>query len=610
MLAALKRTASTTVSTFWNRQRIALVAFAIALLAGLLYLPSLRNEFVWDDIILVGNPDIRTLDAAAVKRVFTTNFWDVSDATSGMYRPLTTLSFYTDYHLYGNHPAGFHLTNILLNATVCALVFLVLLEMFSQPGMALIAALWFAAFPMHVQSVAWISGRTDMVATLFALVSLWCYAGWRRTGGAGAAVGSLLGYALALLGKEVAVVLPGVIVVYEMLTRAGDDGSRRGLTHWRLLLGMCVLLVVYFVVRRQLLGASVNALPRVTHGFSQALALTFSIVGHYAYKLVFPFRLEPTADFQPPASFFNPYTLGGIVVVAIVVWSLIRWRHHHAFVFGVAVIACGLAPVVHIVPANVTLAEHFLYFPSFGFAVLVALAVTYLLARQRTVAIAAFAVLLVAFGAATVMGTSAWKDDLTLFEKAVTMSPDNPTAHFDYGVSLAQRARYEEALVEFQRATDLNPVYPDAWSAMGLAEDQLGSTAEGLKHVERAVALDPGDARFMNDLGTMQFKTRQYADAAQTFRRVLELRPRHDHARFNLGLALYQQSDFAGAIHAFDEIANKDADFPNAWFFLAQCHRRTGNHAEAARAARHFLSVHTQNDGLAADARKIAAGEE
>lgn len=597
---------ATTARKPWSSRRIFLAALAVALFAWLLYVPSLGNAFVSDDVILIGSPEIRTLDTATVRRLFTTNFWDVSDATSGMYRPLTTLSFYTDYQLYGNKPAGFHQTNIILNAGVCAMVFLVLLEMFSQPILALVAALWFAAFPMHVESVAWISGRTDVVATFFALVSLWFYVRWRKRGGSATAIVSLLCYALALLGKEVAVVVPGVLLAYELLFRSGDERRKRGPDRWLVPLGVCVLMGAYFAVRRSLLGSSLGALPRFTHGFSQAAALTFSVIAHYTYKLVYPFRLNPTSDFPPPTHFFNVHTLVGIAVVALVVASVIRWRQNRVFVFGVAVIACGLAPVIHIVPANVVLSERFLYFPSFGYAALVALAMTYFLERRRAAAAAVFAAVLIACSAATVMGTLDWKNELTLYTKAVKRSPQSPVAHFNLGLSLGQAGRDQEALAEFRRATELQPNYADAWSAMGRAEDTLGQHAPGLEHCARAVEINPDDTRFLNDLGMMQVRAGEYAAAAQSFRRVLELRPQHSYARFNLGIALYQQGDFAGAIQEFNALPHKDSDFPNAWFFLAECQTRTGDKAAAATSAAHFLSIHTADDAIAARARAIA----
>lgn len=583
------------------------MALAVALFAWLLYLPSVGNEFVWDDVILIGNPEISTLDAPTVKRLFTTNFWDVSDATSGMYRPLTSLSFYTDYQLYGNHPAGFHQTNMLFNAGACALVFVVLLEMFSQPVLALVAALFFAVFPMHVQSVAWISGRTDVIATFFSLLSLWFYVRWRKHGNLIVALGSLLCYALALLGKEVAVVLPAVVLAYELLAGA-QAGPTRAHARWWTLLGLFVLTLLYFVVRHSLFHATAGALPRVTHGFADAVALSFSIAAHYAYKLIWPFRLDPVADFAPPTYFFNRDTMVGVAVVALVVASIVRWKRHTALVFGIAVIVLGLVPVLQIVPGNTVLSERLLYLPSVGYALLLALAVLYFLGRGRTATIATCCALFVACSARTVMGTLVWKNDFALFSHAVTMSPESPIAHFDYGVSLGLKGRKEEAVAEFRRATELDPDYADAWSVMGRTEAELGQHALALEHCARAVEIDPGDARLVNDLGMMQAQAQDYAAAAQSFRRVLELRPRHSYARFNLGIALYQQRDFEGAAREFEALPNKDDEFPNAWFFLAQCQSLLGKTGDAAATASHFLTIHATEDAMTAQARKLAAG--
>jgi tetratricopeptide (TPR) repeat protein len=592
----------------WSARRTIAATLLVAVFAAALYLPSLRNGFVWDDVYLVGNPDVHTLDTATVKRLFTTNFWEVIESQSGMYRPLTALTFLTDYHLNGENAGGFHLTNVVLNALVCALVFLVLLELLAAPVLAFLAALFFAAFPMHVENVAWVSGRTDVIATLFMLASLLCYARWRRRGGIVAPIGAFLCFALALMGKESAVVLPGVVALYELVPRAEFERPASRGRGWFFVAGMIALVIAYLAVRRTLFGSALIFYSRFTQGATQAVALTFSIVAHYAYKLVWPFRLDAESDFYPPNSFWNLHTLVGVVIVAAAVTALVRWRRQRVVVFAIAVLGCGLAPVLNILPLNQVLAERFLYFPSVGYVLLVSLLITSASARWRMPVLATFGALLVACSARTVTRTLDWKDEPTLFQKTVDMSGDNARARGNLGVSLYQREHYPEALAQFQRAVELNPGYAPAWNGMGRTEAKLGKSAEALQHVAHAVELAPDNATFMNSLGIMQMQNRQWAEAAQSFQRVLELRPRHLHARFNRGLALYQQRDFDGAIRELSAVVDKDPEFVNGWFFIAESESQKGDTDAAAKAATKFLSLHTTDDAIAAQARRIAAG--
>ena len=589
-----------------SSRRASIAAACIFLSAAILYLPTLRNQFVWDDVALIENVDIRTLDASTLKRVFTTNFWEATETHSGLYRPLTALSFHVDYQVYRDNAGGFHLTNVLLNAIVCVLVLLVLLELFGRFDVALAAALFFTVFPMHVENVAWVSGRTDILATLLMLASLGCYARWRVNGRAFTLAGTLFFFALALLAKEIAVVFPAVVAVANLLPIAREKQPAPRWKRWGVVLGMLVLVACYFVVRKAVLGSSLLYFSRFTHGFLQAVALSLSTLAHYAYKLLFPFRLDAEADFMPPTRFLNLHTMVGLVIVVGGAYALYRWRRYSAFVFGAGVIACGLAPVLNILPLNQVLAERFLYFPSIGFSLLVALAVVWGLRHWRHVVIGVFVALLMAFAVRTLTRSLDWKDEMTLFQKTVEMSGDNARARTSLGASLYKQGQTEEALREFVKATELNPSYAPGWSGRARAEGDLGRVDDALEDIAVAINLDPDNALLFHHRGVLQFRARQYAEAAESFRRALEIRPRHLHARFNLGLALYQLKDFDGAIREFTALENKDTDFPNAWLFIAESETRRGNRAEAAQAARRFLSVHNTDDALAARARELA----
>lgn len=591
-----------------HTRRVWLSALAIFALAMSVYLPTLRNGFVWDDVALTQNPDVRVLDWPTLERLFTSNYWQATEASSGMYRPLTALSLHTDYRLHGSKPAGYHLTNMLFHAVASALVLLVLLELFGSLEIALLAALLFAVFPMHVENVAWVSGRTDLIAVTFMLLSLWCYARWRSRGTPLMLAGVVVWLVAGLLAKETAIVLPAVVAVAELLPLERGRSRRERMTGAVAAAALFVVALLYLALRKHVLGASLVYFHRFTHGLAQAIALCFSILAHYVYKLVFPFRLDVESDFPPPRNLWNLHVVAGIALLAFACYSIYRWRRHRALVFGMAVIGLGLAPVLNIVPVDQILAERFLYFPSVGYCLLVALAVVSLRRRWRLAVTLAFALFLAACSVRTVMATLDWKDELTLFEKAVAISGDNARARASLGGTLYDLGRYDEALNEYRFAVRLNPSYSRGWAGLARTEGKLGHVTQALTDMQTALDLEPENALYYHSLGLLQFQARDYFSAIGSFRTALQLRPRHFHARFNLGLALYQIGDFEGAVREFTALENKDTDFPNAYFFMAESELRRGNHDEAVKDATHFLSIHRPDDALTTRAREIVAG--
>jgi tetratricopeptide (TPR) repeat protein len=590
----------------WTTKRLILVAAGVFVFASLLYITTLQNTFVWDDLAFVENPAIRSLDGATVKSVFTSNYWAFEEATSSLYRPLSALSLHADYQLYGKSPAGFHLTNVLLNAAVCTLVFLVLVQMFARPDVALMTAVYFAAFPPHVENVAWVSGRTDLIATLLMLATLGCYLRWRRTGGVVALMGVPVFFTTSLLAKELAVILPLLLAVIEFGVLR-EQRSRRSAVFMVVLL--LVIVALYFALRAHVLGSALSQFHRFSGGAVQHVAFSLSILAHYVYKLVLPFHLSAEADFLPPPTFWNLHTLAGLTIVALTALAAIRWHWNAAVVFGVAVLALGLAPVLNILPLNQVMAERFLYFPSLGFALLISLVAAAGAKRWRPVLIV-FALFVAACSARTVVRNFDWKDDLTLFQKTVATNGNNARARANLGGSYYQRERYEEAEKEYRRATELNPQYAAGWGGLAETVGKLGRMDEALEYIQTAIELRPDNVLFRNDLGMLLFRAGDYAGAAESFRRALELSPGHPHARFNLGLALYQQQDYDGAVREFSALNNKETDFANAYFFLAESEARRGNAAKAAHYATEFLSLHAEDDALGRRARELAAPQQ
>ena len=583
------------------------LALLVFLFACILYAPSLHNGFVWDDMnLIVDNQDIGALDGATVQRLFTSNYWAAELERSGLYRPLTALSFHIDHRLYGTHPAGFHLTNLLLNGAVCALVFLVLMQLFAHVPTALMASLVFAAIPLHTENVAWIAGRTDLLAMLWMLASVAIYVHWRRRRSTAGLALALLCFAAALLAKETACILPPLVLLLEFgpvarLSRGrGSPASRVSAT-----LAFFVVAAIYFLVRQHVLGAAVSAFAPFVSGPANTVALSLSIFAHYVYKLIFPFVLNVESDVALPAHVWDLHALVGLAMLAVGGLVVYRWRRRGEVIFAAAVLALGLAPVLNLIPVTQVSAERFLYFPSLGFALFVALAAGSAPARWRRPVLVAFAFLITAYSIRTVARTLDWRDELTLFRKTVAASGDSARAHAALGNALLRQEQYAAAMDEFRRATELSSGYAAGWSGLGRALGKLGRTDEAIANTRKALDIAP-EASMWTRLGILLMQSGDHAGAADSFRRALELRPRNPYARYNLALSLFAQNDYEGTIRELSAMDVAGEEFVPGWYFLAESEARLGRSTDASAHAARFLALYKKDDALTKRARELA----
>jgi tetratricopeptide (TPR) repeat protein len=574
--------------------------------AGLLYLGTLHNDFVWDDrALVVENTEISTFDWPTVEHLFTNHYFDFKATHGGYYRPLSALSLCADVAVYGKQPAGFHLTNLLLNAAVCVLAFLLLVELLGNRFVALMASLLFAAHPLHTENVAWVAGRTDVIAMLCILLSLLGYAVWQRSGRTITLALSVVAFALALLAKEIAIVLPALVVLIATgpFLRGEHPVSRRG----RLLSAVpyVIVAVFYMVVRTRIIGATTSAFIPFAKGIAGTAALSLSILAHYVYKLVYPFRLNAEFEVAVPTTFWNLHTLAGIVMVALCGWASYRWRKRADIIFALGVFAFGVAPVLNIIPIAEVSAERFVYLPSLGFTLVLAVVAAAGLARNRLLTITLCTALLAAWSVRTVLRTHDWHDANTLFTVTAAVASDNARVHANLGSSLYHDGRYDEALAEFTRASQISPNFADAWDGLARVEGALGKKEEAFAAVDKAIALAPEQTDIRNTQGLLYVRFQDYENAVRCFRAILTGHPGSLQARYNLGLALYFQGNNDDAIRELTALDHKDTDFVFAYYYLAKAEARRGDREAAASYASQFLQHYSKDDRFAQDARAM-----
>ncbi len=599
-------------------------ALVVFLAAFALYAGTIGHDFVWDDgDLIVDNPAIRTLDGATLRSMFLENFWSNIQRAGGYYRPLVTLSYHIDYRVHGLDPHGFHLSNVILNAIACALAFLLLRLLSGNTVLGFVAALLFTVHPIHTENVAWVAGRTDLLAALWMFASLILYLLARR-GRTILLAPAMVAFMLALLSKESAACLPLIVALIEFgpfagLATGAPDARERGPGRAiAVTIAFLAVTAAYLLLRRHALGVATSSYD----AYASGPALPLSILAGYVVKLLFPLRLSGEYDAPVPAGLLDPHALVGLAVLVIIGLAVVRYRRKQDVVLGFGILLLGLTPVLNIVPLGEISAERFLYIPSLGFALLLgsvftgALGTRYPAARSSGAPGVAPAlagpltVLLLftlgAYAVRTVTRNADWRNEDVLFAKTAATTPGSTRALLGVGRAAERRGDIAAAAAAYQKALEINPDYPDALSNLAGIYARQGRVDEARQMIERALRAAPNHPRLMSNLGTLYSQEGRLAEAAQQFENVLAINPGEREARFNLALVRFHQQDYAAAKTNFEKVAGQGERFDLAFYYLAVIEDGSGNRDRARQLAAHFLSVYRNNDAFRSRAQAIA----
>ena len=577
---------------------LVLLIFAFSFL---LYANTLRHDFVWDDrTLIVEGVGERDFD---VDDVLFSHFWSESERHGGLYRPAISVSYFVDKRLFGLNPSGFHLTNVLVNALTCVLVFVFMWLLFANTLLALLTAIVFTSMPLHTESVAWVSGRTDVLCSMWLLAALVLYLLARMRRVYWLVPLSLVAFVLAMMSKEIAVVLP-IVIAYIEWTRFREGKGSNGV-----FVGLYAVVVLAFVLFRwRVVGLGVQTYEPFATGAVGTTALALSIFGGYVGKLLFPFRLNAEYDAGIPASVIDTSVALGLLMLAAGVFAGYRCRKHHPVVLGLIVFLAALLPVLNIVPITEVSAERFLYLPSLGFAMVVGFVFTRAMSartRRQGIAVVLFAMLVTAYSLRTVVRNNDWKNEPTLFATTASASPGSARAHLNLGNTYLRSGDWTNARLEYEKALAIDAQYAKVWSGLAGAYKETGEFDKAVEAIGRAIAIEPVNADYYNSLGSLFARREQFVEAAEQFRKSLSLRPGDSAIGFNLGLAAYLAGDMNEAAELFLGLRDKDTKFAHAYYYLARIAFEKGRSADGRRHAEKFLSVYDADDVYSQDARSM-----
>ena len=553
-----------------TQELLALLIF----IASLPYLNSLWNTFVQDDNRqILANPYLRNF--SHLREIFATNVWSYVGAQgmTNYYRPLMTLGYLICYQLFGPMAYGFHLANLVLNAAVVCLVFLVTARAFHNRTLGFVAAVLFALHPVHSESVDWIAAVTDLQLTFFYLLAFWLFLRDRspdlrhssfpllRRGlrGGLAELGMVLCFALALLAKEPAATLPFLATFYEHFLR--DDRKRTTLTQkLSRYLSLWLVDAAYLLFRIRIFGglAPVLQLPQISR--PEAFYSSFALIAQYVWKMVWPVNLCGYYTFHKSLSLVDPRSVAGLVLLVLCLSAFFySWKRERLVSFGLLWLFLNLAPVLNgrWLGANV-FTERYLYLPSLGFCWIAAWggqAIWARLAEQRTarkfyaVAIIVIATLCVV---RIVTRNRVWRDDATFYQHTLAQqpdalalrinlgavywnsgSPDQAEAEWcaalrrapdhwlllnNLGLVAARKKLYDEAIGDFQRSIRFRPNYADSHMNLGRTYSVIGAGDQAEAQLKAAVALAPLYVQARNALAEFYFDAGRFSEAETQYR--------------------------------------------------------------------------------------------
>ncbi len=527
-------------------------------LTALVYVDTLRFEFISDDFPqIVDNPAIRSW--ASVPGFFTHHVWDVviSGATGNFYRPLFLVWFVAIYKLVGLNLLGWHLATLLVHLTVTFLVGRIATRVLQSEAAGGVAALVFGVHPIHIETVTWVSGVTDSLLAVFFCAA---FLAWLRSRGsapqrAGFVALALFWYALALLVKEPAVVLPLLIFGYVAISERDHSTRERATAALRASLPFVLVTVCYLALRARVLHGLTH--PMTVLPWKTVVLTAPSLVWFYITHLAWPFRIaalyETPYVTAPGAAFWAPLLLSLVVIAAGLAW----WQlaHDGAVLFGLWWIVLPLLPALNIdVFLYRELAhDRYAYLPSVGFALLVAVALQRWQQGEKrllglTVPTAAITLVIVlVYAIATSLQNVQWSNELLLYARASAAAPNNVHAVAPLARALIKRRRYAEAVPVLERSVQLVP--GDRNERVLLA--QMCYLAREYEKAEKyflgAIAMGPGDTADYFLLGQSQAELKKYDAAVAALRKAIELSPTRQGLHLALARVLRAAGDIAGA---------------------------------------------------------------
>lgn len=499
------------------------LSLTLIIISFLTYLNILPNQLFFDDEELIYRNEY-VKDIRNLPKYFTENMIAGAGKVSNMYRPVLLTSFAIDHLFWKDNPIGYHLTSIFLHAANAILIFFLIRKVFKNKLLSFLTSLFFIIHPVNSEAIIYASGRTDPLYSFFTLLSIifflrhlerssFCEVA--RNNKASLEVErskrscrlnytlSIIFFILALLSKETAIILPGLLLLIYIVD---EIKRKRRFQLARLLLYISPFIlidIIYILLRLTVLnfGGTLNFYQTQTL-YSQNLLVrlyTFTRVFFQYLKLfLFPKDLMIARQTTVITSPANIYVFIFILIIGTLI-TLSLWqvkKKNPVYLFSFLWFFITIGPVSGIIPINNIIAEHYLYLPSISFFLLVsyifiALWKKYSKLNIKTILISFLTIICLTLSIRTIIRTFDWRDPITFYTKSIKQSPENIPMRHNLAMAYGEKGELEKAIKEYENLIELADVYPNTHHNLANAYKAIGKYKEAEKEYKKALGMDP-----------------------------------------------------------------------------------------------------------------------
>jgi tetratricopeptide (TPR) repeat protein len=577
-----------------------------------------NHEFIKfdDDEYVTNNPHVKsglTLSGA---------IWAFVAMHSNNWHPLTWLSHMLDCELYGLNPGGHHLTNLLIHIVNTLLLFLVLKRMTGARWRSSFVAALFALHPLHVESVAWVAERKDVLSTFFWMLTMETYLRYVNYPRFHRYLLVLLCFTMGLMSKPMLVTLPFVLLLLDywplgrfrfgqlrsdcnVSTQKSLNLSDQRSSALHLVLEKtpffvlsAVASILTFVAQQS--GGTVKSLKF----FPLETRIANALVSYVTYigKMVWPSRL----------GFFYPYPdrvpiwqITGAALLLVCVSVLVIHASHRRPYLGMGWLwyLGTLVPVIGLVQVGLqAMADRYTYVPLIGLFIMIAWGIPDILKgwrHRKTVFAVSAGLLLSVLAIVTWAQVQCWQNSIRLYKHTLKVTSKNSLIHYDLGVVMLRQGRYSDAITHLSESLRIEPDDAEAHNNLGIALVRQGKIQEAMVHYAEALRIKPDDAGTHNNLGVALARQGKIQEAMVHYAEALRIKPDFAEAYGNIGNSLAQQGRIEEAIAHYNKCLQINPDFPDIHRNLGICLGERGrieeaiaHYKEALRIKPNFADAH------------------